>query len=113
MTKRLNMIRGLKAPICLFFLLLLIGTVAYHHIEGWRYLDAAYFSVITMATIGYGDFSPQTDLGKIFTIFFALFGIGVMLYFFTLVGRYFFVRYKRETLRNEGRLKSTRGIKRV
>ena len=107
------MIRGLKIPIGLFFLLLALGTMAYHSIEGWRYIDAAYFSVITMATIGYGDFTPQTDGGKIFTIFFALIGIGVMLYFFTLVGRYFFLRYRREILRSEGRIKSTRGIKRI
>lgn len=44
------------------------GTVIYHFVEGWSWLDSLYFSVITLTTIGYGDFSPQTDLGKIFTL---------------------------------------------
>ena len=54
-----------------------IATVVYHYVEGWRWLDAVYFSVITLATVGYGDFSPQTDLGKLFTIFYVFSGIGL------------------------------------
>ena len=30
-----------------------LGTVFYHYIEGWSWIDAAYFSVITLTTIGY------------------------------------------------------------
>ena len=53
------------------------GAVVYHWIEGWRLLDAAYFSAITLATVGYGDFAPRTDAGKLFTIGFMLVGIGL------------------------------------
>lgn len=35
------------------------------------------FSVITVATVGYGDFSPQTTLGKLFTVGYILVGIGL------------------------------------
>ena len=45
-----------------------LGTLICHFVEGWSWLDSLYFSVITLTTIGYGDFSPQTDLGKIFTL---------------------------------------------
>lgn len=57
--------------------LVAIGTVFYHWAEGWSYLDACYFSVITLATVGYGDLSPKTDLGKLFTIGFILIGVGL------------------------------------
>jgi voltage-gated potassium channel len=60
------------------FSILILGTFIYHFIEGWRWLDSIYFSVITLATVGYGDFSPQTDFGKIFTIFYVLTGIGIL-----------------------------------
>jgi voltage-gated potassium channel len=60
------------------FAILTIGSIIYHHLEGWSWIDSTYFSVITLTTVGYGDFSPQTDLGKIFTIFYVLTGIGII-----------------------------------
>ena len=65
----------------LVMLLLASGTVFYHRVEGWRWLDALYFCVITLATVGYGDFSPKTDLGKGFTMVYILVGIGLLLSF--------------------------------
>ena len=62
-----------------------VGTVFYHYIEGWSWIDAAYFSVITLTTIGYGDFSPTTDLGKLFTIGYIVVGVGVILGFINAV----------------------------
>lgn len=58
---------------------LLLGTVVYHWIEGWSYLDSLYFCVISLATIGYGDLTPTTDLGKIFTIVYVINGIVILL----------------------------------
>ena len=54
------------------------GSVFYHLVEDWRWLDAIYFSVISLATVGYGDFTPQTDGGKIFTMFYLFIGIGII-----------------------------------
>ncbi|MFK7810084.1 MAG: potassium channel family protein [Saprospiraceae bacterium] len=74
-----------------------IGSVVYHYLEGWEWLDCIYFSVITLTTIGYGDFSPQTDAGKIFTMFYILIGIGIILSFVnTVYNHYDTVRYDRE-----------------
>lgn len=61
------------------------GTLAYHYIEGWSWINSLYFSVITLTTIGYGDFSPQTDLGKLFTMFYILLGLGMILSFIQTV----------------------------
>ncbi|WP_431299436.1 potassium channel family protein [Tabrizicola sp. BL-A-41-H6] len=55
------------------------ATIFYRLVEGWRLIDAAYFSVVTIATVGYGDFTPQTDLGKIFTIVYIFSGIGLFI----------------------------------
>lgn len=54
-----------------------IASAFYHWVEKWSWLDSFYFSVITIATVGYGDFSPQTVPGKLFTVVYILFGIGV------------------------------------
>lgn len=66
-----------------------VGTVAYHYIEGWNWLDSLYFSTITLTTIGYGDFSPQTNLGKGFTIIYIAIGVGLVLSFVNTIYSHF------------------------
>lgn len=61
---------------------LLIGTLVYHWLEGWSYLDALYFCVISLATVGYGDLAPTTPLAKIFTIIYVINGIVILLALF-------------------------------
>jgi len=53
------------------------ASVFYWYFEGWAPLDAVYFSVVTIATIGYGDLTPQTSIGKIFTIVYVFVGLGL------------------------------------
>jgi voltage-gated potassium channel len=48
-------------------------------------LDSLYFSVITLTTVGYGDFSPSTRAGNIFTMFYIFIGIGIVLGFVNAV----------------------------
>lgn len=60
------------------FLLLAIGTVVYMVLEGWSALDSLYFCVVTLATVGFGDYTPTTDLAKLFTIAYIIGGIGIL-----------------------------------
>ena len=107
------MIKRVFIPVVLFVLLLVSGTLFYHNVEGWRYLDSVYFSVVTVTTLGYGDLSPKTDAGKIFTMIFAFSGIGIAFYFFSLVGRYFLIKQRKQILKDEGRLINSKGIRRI
>ena len=59
------------------FSLIGCATVFYRWQEGWRWLDAAYSSVVNIASVGYGDFAPKTDGGKLFTIMYIFSGIGL------------------------------------
>ena len=64
---------------------LIIGTLVYHWLEGWSYLDSLYFCVISLATIGYGDLTPSTPAAKIFTIIYVINGIAILLALFDRV----------------------------
>ena len=66
-----------RALLTLTFTLIGLASVFYWWVEGWHPVDAVYFSVMTVATVGYGDFSPHTTLGKLFTIFYVLCGLGL------------------------------------
>ena len=57
------------------------GTVAFMYIEGWSVVDAVYFSVVTVATVGYGDVHPVTPAGKVVTIVLIITGVGTFLGF--------------------------------
>ncbi len=55
-----------------------IGAVFYHHVENLSWLNSVYFCVVTLTTVGYGDITPQTELGRLFTIFYILIGVGII-----------------------------------
>jgi hypothetical protein len=55
-----------------------VGTVVYTVLEGWSILDSLYFSVVTLATVGFGDLTPTTDAAKLFTIGYIITGIGIL-----------------------------------
>jgi voltage-gated potassium channel Kch len=57
--------------------LLVGGSIFYHFVEGWSYFDSLWFSVVSLATVGYGDMVPHTVEGKTFTMFFIFAGVTV------------------------------------
>ncbi len=64
----------------LFTTLLVIvvsGTVFFHTVEEWTWLDSYFFTVVTLSTVGYGSLVPATALGKIGTTVFIFVGLGV------------------------------------
>jgi voltage-gated potassium channel len=54
---------------------LIIGTSWYSLIERWSWQDAAYMTVITLATVGYGETHPLGTRGRLFTIALILMGV--------------------------------------
>jgi hypothetical protein len=58
-------------------LLLATGTVVYHLLEGWGWVDSFYFSSIAGTTVGFGDLVPTTDAAKLFTVAYVFLGLAI------------------------------------
>ena len=76
-----------RASFYLTLLILVSGTMFFATVEGMRWIDAAYLSVVTLTTLGYGDLHPTTDAGKLFTIVYLFSGMGVMVTCVTRLAR--------------------------
>ena len=94
------------AYVVIIIVIILFGSATfYHYVEKWRYLDALYFSAATMTTVGYGDITPRTDAGKIFTIFFVFMGVGIALYGISLIAAHFVEMREEFWLEQLGKIK--------
>ena len=65
--------------------LLLTGTMVFWRFEDWTIIEALYFCVVTLTTVGYGDFSPTHAGTQIFAIVYILTGFGVLVALLTSV----------------------------
>ena len=63
------------------------GTLFYSLEEGWSVVDAFYFSVTTLTTVGLGDLTPATTLGKLFTVVYIFAGLSIILGFIDVVAK--------------------------
>ena len=68
----LNTIQKLEVELILLFAIIVIWSLIFTFVENISYFDALYFSIITLAGIGYGDIVPYTVMGKIIAMFYAL-----------------------------------------
>ncbi len=60
--------------------LLIIGTIGYIIIDNYKPVNAFYMTVITIATVGYGEVEPLSTAGKIFTSFLIITSFGTFAY---------------------------------
>ena len=76
-------LRNVKFLAVGILLLLVIGTLGFHFIEGWPFFDGFYMTLTTLTTIGYQETHPLSHAGRIFNTFMIVAGVGVL---FLLIG---------------------------
>ncbi|KAJ5220148.1 hypothetical protein N7468_009352 [Penicillium chermesinum] len=73
-----NSQRTLMLQTIIFCIYLLGGAAVYAKVEGWRFLDAVYYADYTLLTIGVGNISPATHLGRGLLFPYAVGGIVIL-----------------------------------
>lgn len=63
-----------------------VGTIVFHRLEDWNWIQSFYFSVVTITTVGYGDFTPTNDACRLFTAIYILVGVSIGLVALSLIG---------------------------
>jgi voltage-gated potassium channel len=72
--KRLALLVGLLTSVTI------VGTVGFTLIEGWSIFDALYMTIITLASVGFGEVHPLSTPGRAFTMVLIVTGLGVVAY---------------------------------
>lgn len=103
--------RNLYLSIALVLILYIIGTLFYHNVEKWSYLDSVYFITMTITTIGYGDIVPNTVAGKIFSMLLALIGISVAFFLIYSIAAYREKTFDREVLGKLGMFRNLAALR--
>jgi voltage-gated potassium channel len=75
----------IKYAVILLLLIIIIGTGGFIIIENYSFLDSLYMTVITVATVGFREIHPLSDIGKIFTIFLIITSMGIFVYSISLI----------------------------
>lgn len=105
--------KRIKFVVFLIIALAIGGAVFYHIVERWSYLDSLYFTVSTLTTVGYGDFTPKTNFGKVFTIANMVIGVGIVLYGLSMIAAHFIEQREEEFIEVLGGTKVKRPAKNI
>ena len=99
----------IKLGIVVLLTIILSATLGLMYLEGWDFFTALYVTVITLSTVGYGDITPTTLWGKVFTLFYIVCGVGAMAYTFASISGFIIEGELKKILRlkkMESKLKS-------
>ena len=80
-----------------------VRTIVFHRLESWNWIQSFYFSVVTITTVGYGDFTPTNDISRLFTAIYIMIGVSIGLVALSMIGaeilRYRELRYRESNQR--------------
>lgn len=72
----------------ILLLVVFVGVAGYMLIEGYKFFDAFYMTIITVGTVGFMEVHPLSDAGRLFTSFLIITGFGTFAYAITSFTKY-------------------------
>lgn len=75
-------------PILVLIGLIVVGTLGYMIIDSYTFFNAFYMTIITIATVGYGEIQELSTAGRMFTVFLIITSFGTFAYAVTAITRF-------------------------
>src|SRR5438309_5615585 len=75
----MRIITNLRIVLLALLVVILLGTIGYHYIEGWSWFDGFYMVITTLTTIGYQEVHALSHAGRVFNVFVILSGVSLLL----------------------------------
>ncbi len=82
-------VKRLRTALALVLLMTAIGTVGYMIIEGASLFDSYYMTIITLASVGYGEVFKLSQMGRFFTTILIIFNLGLFTYAISTIAHIF------------------------
>jgi len=83
---RMSLSSQVVAAIGAFLGVLAVGTIGFHWLEDWTWIQAFYFSTTTLTTVGYGDFLPTNDTSRLCASLYMIVGVTIALGALGIIG---------------------------
>ncbi|WP_310557661.1 potassium channel protein [Flavobacterium sp.] len=108
----LKLVRSkINAAVLMLVCISAIGVLGYRFISGYSWIDAVYMTVITVATVGFGEVVPLDDTSKIFTVFLILASVIIVGYALSIITEHILSKSNIEELKNKKMQKNVDGFK--
>lgn len=97
---QLTQVQKLQIIVSTFVTLLLVGTVLFRALEDFTWIQAFYFSVTTMTTVGYGDLIPTNDFTRLVVAIYILLAVTLYVSLATYLGVYYLEQREKQQQKN-------------
>ena len=101
---QLSQTTKLQIIISTFVTMLVGGTVLFHTLEDFTWIQAFYFSVTTMTTVGYGDLVPTNDFTRLVVAVYILIAVTLYVSLATYLGVYYLEQREKKKHERENHL---------
>jgi voltage-gated potassium channel len=92
---------GFKYSLLITIVLISLGAVGISQFENMKFTDAIWWAFVTATTVGYGDISPSTSLGRLTAVILMITGIGLIGSLTSTITSYFFSKEQKKSPKNE------------
>lgn len=75
----------IRLLLLLGLILVVFGTGMFMILENWSFIDALYFTVSTLTTVGYGDITPTLPSTRLLTTFYMALTVPLMIITFGVI----------------------------